>query len=280
MHGCFIYKETQDVEYRKRKGIGNGAFFVLPGSHRKGMHMNTAIILAAGVGQRMRNGGLPKQFLKLLGKPIIVYTLEKFEECEAIDQIVIVCHGGYIDHMTDLVKLYHLQKVKHIVVGGTDRQSSIEKGLDAIAESVYQNDDIVVIHDGVRPLIMVSTIEENIRKAKQYGCAITVRPVTESVVITDQEEVEIGDFKQRDNTYSMTSPQTFRLEAIIDAYKNKVEEHDGMPLLDAAMIYAKLGGQVVLVKEHNSNIKITTPEDFYFLKAILELEENKYIFGL
>ncbi len=245
--------------------------------------MNYAIVLAAGVGQRMRQGGLPKQFLKLLGKPIIIYTLEKFEQCEEIDKIIIVCHGSYTEYMQELLTLYHIRKVEMVVVGGHDRQSSIKRGLDVITNNSGKQDDIVVIHDGVRPLVQEATITENIRAAKENGCAITVHHVTESVVIIDAETAKIDDFKKRADTYTMTSPQTFQFGEIVGAYENLEEseqEHDGVPLLDAAMIYAKNGGKVHLVKEQGANIKITTPEDFYYLKAILELEENKFIFGL
>lgn len=243
--------------------------------------MNYAIILAAGVGQRMRNGGLPKQFLNLMGKPIIIYTLEKFEQSEEIDQVVIVCHGGYIDYMHKLLDLYQLRKVQNVIVGGSDRQNSLKRGLDAVAELGGQEEDIVIIHDGVRPLVGTATIHENIRVARQHSCAITVHPVTESVVITKTEEARMDDFKKRTNTYSMTAPQTFRFGLIMDAYgKLETLEPGEIPLLDAAMVYARTGGEVHLVKEQGTNLKITTPEDFYILKAILELEENKYIFGL
>ena len=127
--------------------------------------MTYAIILAAGVGQRMRNGGMPKQFIKLMGKPIVVYTLEKFENTAEIDRIVIVCHNGYIELMQELVELYHLKKVSRIVIGGSERQSSLQIGLDAVAEEGAGDDDIVLIHDGVRPLITEQVIRENIRVA-------------------------------------------------------------------------------------------------------------------
>ena len=243
--------------------------------------MNIALILAAGVGQRMRNAGLPKQFLKLLGKPIIIYTLEKFQESKDIDKIIVVCHGSYIEYMENLVEMYQMHKVGQVIVGGADRQSSLRKGLDAVQLNGGQFDDIVVIHDGVRPMLSEVTIKENIRVAKEYGCAITVHPVTESVVITQNDDVGIDDFKKRADTYSMTAPQTFRLGKILEAYqKSGMAEYHNMPLLDAAMVYASKGGTVHLVKEQNSNIKITTPEDFYYLKAMLDLEESKYIFGL
>lgn len=243
--------------------------------------MNYAIVLAAGVGQRMRNGGLPKQFLKLMGKPIIIYTLEKFEQSIDIDKIIVVCHGSYVDYMHKLLEQYQITKVEKIIVGGNDRQSSLQRGLETIQEIGGKEEDIVVIHDGVRPLVSSVVIHENIRVAKQTGCAITVHPVTETVVITDSGQAEMDDFKKRADTYSMTAPQSFQLGKIIEAY-DKIQTMDTgeIPLLDAAMVYAKTGGEVHLVKEQNANIKITTPEDFYYLKAILELEENKYIFGL
>ena len=243
--------------------------------------MNIAVILAAGVGQRMRNSGLPKQFLKLMGKPVVIYTLEKFEECDEIDQVIIVCHGSYVEHMQGLLRLYQIKKAVKVVVGGSDRQSSLQRGLDAILEIGGKTEDIIVIHDGVRPLVDLATIHENIRVARQYGCAVTVHPVKETVVITESDETEIDGFKKRADTYSMTAPQTFQLGKIVEAYQlvRQLERPD-MPLLDAAMVYAQAGGKVHLVKEQGTNIKITTPEDVYFLKAILELEENKYIFGL
>lgn len=245
------------------------------------MHMNIALILAAGVGQRMRNAGLPKQFLKLLGKPIIIYTLEIFESLQDIDAIVLVCHGSYIEYMNKLLQIHQISKVKKVIVGGSDRQDSLKRGLSSVIQLDTRNDDIVVIHDGVRPMISSDIIKENIRAAKQYGCAISVHPVTESVVITDSDNVTIDNFKNRANTYSMTSPQTFKLGLLREAYqKNDSINTDNLPLLDAAMVYAENGGNVHLVKEQNLNIKITTPEDFYYLRAILEMKENKYIFGL
>lgn len=243
--------------------------------------MNFAIVLAAGVGQRMRNGGLPKQFLKLMGKPIVAYTLEKFEESSEIDRIIVVCHGSYIEDMTDILKFYQIKKAAKVIVGGTDRQGSLQRGLNAVLDDGGKPEDIVVIHDGVRPLVDISTIHENIYVAMRYGCAITVHPVTETVVVTDTEEAGITDFMKRMDTYSMTAPQSFQLGKITEAYREiAISEEQDVPLLDAAMVYAQAGGEVHLVKEQGVNIKITTPEDFYFLKAILELEENKYVFGL
>ncbi len=230
----------------------------------------------------MRNGGMPKQFLKLMGKPIIVYTIEKFDQNEEIDQIVVVCHGSYIDYMNKLVSIYQMEKVKSVIVGGNERQSSLKRGLEEISGQGGKEEDIVLIHDGVRPLVSEITIHENIRVAKEFGCAVTVHPVTESVVITDKDKAGIGDFKKRADTYSLTAPQTFRFGELLKAYKEteKKDEDQDLPLLDAAMVYAETGKEIHLVKEQDANIKVTTPDDYYFLKTILELEETKYIFGL
>ncbi len=228
----------------------------------------------------MRSGGMPKQFLKLMGKPIIIYTLEKFEDCQEIDKVIVVCHSAYTDLMEELINIYKLKKIKSIVIGGKNRQSSLKAGLQNVLSGGAKDNDVVVIHDGVRPLIRENTIRENIRVAKKCGCAATVHPVVESVVITDSMEAEIGNFMKRDDTYSLTSPQTFKIKnikEILDNYENNDSE---MPLLDAAMIYASIGGEVKLVKEQNNNLKVTTPEDFYFLKAMLEMEESRRVFGL
>lgn len=242
--------------------------------------MNYALILAAGVGQRMRSAGMPKQFLKLFGKPIIIYTLEKFEDSEEIDKIVIVCREGYTEQLNELLNIYRVQKVSKVIIGGDDRQTSLWKGLLAIQHLGGVGNDIVVVHDGVRPMIAPATIRENIRVVKQYGCAVTVHPVNETVVITDKEEAVMGDFKKRAATYSLTSPQSFHLGEILASYENQKEADHSIPLLDAALVYANNGHTVHLVKEQGINIKITTPEDFYYLKAMIELEENKFIFGL
>lgn len=243
--------------------------------------MNYALILAGGVGQRMRNSGMPKQFLEVYGKPIIIYTLQKFERCDDVDEVVISCNAVWMDHMKDLVKRYGIKKVKNnIIAGGKDRQDSVLNGIKQIVKIGGKDDDIVIIHDGVRPLIETAIISENVRVAKKYGSAMTVRPVIESVVITNDNTAKFQDFMKRDDTYSLTAPQTFKLKSIIDTYRDTKNVDQPIPLLDTALAYTFLGNDVHLVKESNHNLKITTPEDYYILKAMLELEENKFVFGL
>ena len=242
--------------------------------------MNYGLILAGGTGQRMRTSGMPKQFLMVYGKPIIIYTIEKFAKCEDIETIVVACNAQYVEYMNDLLKKYPMSKSINVINGGKDRQRSVQNGVDFIMQNSGNPDDIVVIHDGVRPLIEIDIISENIRKAKEYGCAMTARPVVESVIITDKDMAFFEDFKRRDNTLSLTAPQTFRLDLLSKVYDGLENVDAPMPLLDTALAYTFKGNAIPIVKEYNHNIKITTPEDYYILKALVELEENKNVFGL
>lgn len=242
--------------------------------------MNYAIILAGGVGQRMRRTGMPKQFLEVFGKPIIIYTLQKFEYCEDIDCVVIVCHPSWREYMESMIQRYGLKKIKAVIPGGKDRQGSVLNGIKYIQNNGAKDDDVIVIHDGVRPLIQENILSENVRVAKKYGSAMTVRPVIESVVITDNDEAGFEDFKRRDDTYSLTAPQSFQLHVLTKAYKDIEGKETPMPLLDSALVFTYLGNSIHIIKENNNNIKVTTPEDYYILKAMLELEENRYVFGI
>lgn len=244
--------------------------------------MNYAIILAGGTGVRMKSSGVPKQFLTLMGKPIIIYTLEIFENCKVIDKIIIPCNEAWIDVMNGLIEQYRLNKIMAVVGGGRDRQASIVNGLNVIRKEA-KDSDIIIIHDGVRPLLQEEVIYNNIRDANIYGAAMTVKESTESLVITSQEEVQFNNFMKRADTYLLTSPQTFRYSILADAYNRSLTEDGqsrGIPLLDAALLYTSLGNEIHMVHDLGSNIKITTPEDFYFAKSIMELTENKKVLGM
>ena len=204
--------------------------------------MNYGLILAGGVGQRMRRTGMPKQFLEVFAKPIIIYTLQKFEYCEDIDEVVIACHSSYKDYMESLLQRYGIKKVKAVISGGRDRQDSVLNGLKYIQSSGASDEDVVVIHDGVRPLIQESILSENVRVAKKYGNAMTVRPVIESVVITSNDEAGFEDFKKRDDTYSLTAPQSFQLGMLTKAYKD-IEDKDVQDKKEAAEKYCQTVSQ-------------------------------------
>ncbi|AJC12641.1 hypothetical protein JI75_08265 [Berryella intestinalis] len=242
--------------------------------------MNYSIILAGGVGQRMRTSGTPKQFLEVFGKPIVIYTLEKFEACPDVDKVIVACNAAWIDHMSNLLFKFSLEKNVTVVPGGKNRQASIANGIRQIRQLGGTDDDIVLVHDSVRPLVETAVISENIRVAHRFGGAMTVRPAIESACITEGDVVSFADFKVRDNTYTLTSPQTFRLGVLTDIYSKYADGVLPETVLDAAMGCSYLGSEVHMVKDASPNLKITTPEDFYIFKAMVEYEETKSAFGL
>lgn len=244
--------------------------------------MNYAIILAGGTGQRMKTSGMPKQFLSVFGKPIIIYTLETFENNPDIDEIVIPCNEKWIGKMKSIVRLYDITKAKKIIVGGVDRNHSILNGLNAI-ENKLTNDDVIVIHDGVRPLVKSETISENVTVAKEKGNAMTVKQNIETVVVTKEDTAKFADFMDRRFTYTLTAPQSFRAKELVEILLKMDQlnsESDTVPIIDVSIAYASLGIDVNLVIEEGMNLKITTSDDYYAFKAYLEAQENKNILGV
>lgn len=241
--------------------------------------MNHALILAGGTGQRMRTKGMPKQFLEASGKPIIIHTLELFEEAECIDDIVVPCNVEWIGHMKALVDRYGLKKVISVIPGGSDRQGSIIAGVNELVCRGAQSEDVVVIHDGVRPLVEIETLNKNCDTATMYGCAVTARENTEGVVVVDGVIIKKDNFVEREKTYTLTSPQSFKFNVLRSVYQ-KAEMMGMEHMLDTALLCAELGDSLRLVVEGPGNIKITTPDDFYYFKARLELEESKRIWGM
>jgi len=240
--------------------------------------MNLALIFAGGVGKRMGNSGVPKQFLKLYGKEIIIYTLEIFENNENIDGIVISCLEEKIELLKKLIVKYEFKKIKSIVSGGTTGQESIFNGLKEL-EKYYSKKDIVLIHDGVRPLINNETLNNNIELVKQKGNAITTAPAIETIIKLEEEKSIIKDIFNRSECYMARAPQSFFLGDILSAHKKAVEEHK-LNFIDSASLMTYYGYNLNIVNGPTENIKITTPSDFYIFKAILDMKENLNIFGL
>lgn len=174
-------------------------------------HGNLALIFAGGFGQRMNSKNCPKQFLEHNDKPIIIYTLEHFEQHSEIDGIIVVCIEAWIPYLEKQLKKFEITKVVSIVSGGQNGQESIYKGLK-VASNIYDRDSVVLVHDGVRPLIHADTITENIHVTQEYGCCITCAPATETCLL----ESETGEIlvTNRANTFLARAPQTFMLGKI------------------------------------------------------------------
>ena len=240
--------------------------------------MNTALIFAGGTGKRMGTAGRPKQFLELHGKPIIIHTLEHFDRHPEIDAIAVVCIAGWIDYLKDQLDRFRIKKVRWIIPGGETSQDSTRAGLNTIAAHCDPRDTIVLIHDGVRPLITEQLISDNIDAVKRFGNAITIAPAIETIITVDENE-NVTALVDRETCRLARAPQSFRLSDILEMHRRSQEEgYDQM--IDSASLMIHYGEKLHLVEGPAENIKITTPSDFYIFKAIQEARENMQILGL
>ena len=240
--------------------------------------MNVALVFAGGTGQRMQTKNLPKQFLKLHGKPIIIYTLEQFENHPDIDAIVLVCIESWHDYMKKLLKTFGITKVVEVLSGGVSGQDSIFNGVKR-AHELYGDDAILLIHDGVRPLIDQETITENLICVKENGSAITVSPAIETITVIGEEQGLVGEIIERKNCSLAKAPQSFYLGDIYKAH-TKARKEGKLDFVDSASHMRHYGHKLYTVEGSPSNIKITTPTDFYIFRAIVDARENEQIFGL
>lgn len=239
--------------------------------------MNIAVIFAGGVGKRMRTNGIPKQFLEVYGKPIIIYTLEKFQNDKNIDAIVVACLKDKIEYCQELVNKFGITKVKAIVEGGETGQGSIYNGLKAAKAISESDDDIVLIHDGVRPLIDEDLIDNNIECVKENGSAITCVECKETVVLLEDDN-HIKEATDRVSSKIARAPQSFYLKDIWEVH-NKAIEDGNINVIDSCTLMKMYGKKLTMVMGNSENIKITTPDDYYMFKALLSAKEDSKIFG-
>lgn len=238
--------------------------------------MNVALIFAGGVGQRMKISSKPKQFLELYGKPILIYTLEKFEDNPEIDSIVLICVKEWIEHAKLLLKRYGISKVCAVVSGGETGQISIRNGVEK-AHELFPSDTILLIHDGVRPLIDSKTISKAIRCVKKNGNAITISPCIETVVTVDDKN-DVDRVINRNRCFNAKAPQCFILKDIYGAHM-KAKDDGYSDFIDSACLMAHYGHQLHCIEGSSSNIKITTPMDYYLFKAIIDANEMNDMFS-
>lgn len=224
--------------------------------------MNIALILAGGVG--LRSGEkIPKQFVEVNEKPIIIYTLEKFQACNSVDGIVITCVEEWIPNLEKYVDTFEITKVLKIVKGGKNGLESVKKGLDAL--NMCSDDDLVLIHDAVRPFVDEKSIEENIKVAAKYGLALTSVDLLETLVYS--EDGIVGErVIDRKNMKRILTPQTFNYRLLKDLYEDE-SKLDPIKYPSTFSLYMSTGAKVFCSKGSEKNIKITYPEDIeYFRK--------------
>lgn len=239
--------------------------------------LKIAVIFAGGVGSRMHSRDIPKQFLYIHGIPIIARTVKNFNDHPDIDGIVIVSVADWKNKCHDIVKNHNLSKVIGIVSGGTTSQESIFSGLEFVYQK-YKNDKVIVlIHDGVRPLITNQVISDNINSVMKFGNGITCVKCKETVLITDGEKV--NSIPSREKLLLARAPQSFWLAELYQAHlvarKNNINTY-----IDSANLMRDYGLILHPVLGNDENIKITTPEDFFALQAIYNSRENEQIYGI
>lgn len=238
--------------------------------------MTTALIFAGGTGKRMNSRSKPKQFLEMHGKPIIIYTLEHFEYHDEIEKIIVVCIKEWIEELRGLLKRYGITKVQKIVSGGETGHDSIFCGLKGMNDFASDN-DIVLIHDGVRPLINKDLITQNIESVRKFGNAVTVEAVRESIVYST-DGWNISDVPPRSQMYIAKAPQSFLYREITDLYFKA--EKDKIKTTDPSHLCSLYHVQMHMVASTRNNIKITDPADFYIYRALYEALEGQQIFGI
>lgn len=242
------------------------------------MAANIAIVFAGGSGARM-GAGLPKQFIEVNGKPIIIHTLDIFEEHPEIDKIYIACKEDYIQKLWKFVKRFDISKVKEIVPGGKTGQDSIYNALKAAAAE-NDNDSIVLIHDGVRPCIDADLIHKDIQSVQEYGAAVTCTALFETPVISKDGKY-VDDVPPRSELYTAQAPQCFHLGDVMEAHKTIREVNPNYKgIVDTCTLMKTLGKEIHIVEGPRGNIKVTTPEDLYTFRAMIQYRETQQVFGL
>ncbi len=235
--------------------------------------MNIALIFAGGIGNRMGTE-VPKQFLEMDGKAVIIHTLEVFEKLDNIDGIVIACKEGWIDYTQDLINKDGIKKVISIIPGGETALDSQYNGLIEIQRLYGDEDVIVLVHDGVRPLVDENTIQNCIDSVCEYGNAVTVTKAIETVIMIDDQEF-VTNILDRNHCHMAKAPQCFKLDDILGVHEQAIRDsnHD---FIDSATMMMAYGHKLHIVMGEPENIKITTPSDYYMFLGISHSEkENK-----
>ena len=226
--------------------------------------MNYALIVAAGKGLRMGNTDVPKQFLLVNGKPLLVYTIEAFEHSKEIDGIYVVTSKEYIEVIKDWCKSYKLKKIIKVIEGGDSRQESVYLGLKGMT---IKEDDVVLIHDGARPLVTKDIIKNNIECCLKYDAADTVIRVSDTI-INSKDGKTVNEIPSRDELYQSQTPQTFKYGLIIKAHE--AASAGQIPnVTDDAKLVKALGKDVHLVEGNKQNFKITTPDDLSIFEVLI-----------
>jgi 2-C-methyl-D-erythritol 4-phosphate cytidylyltransferase len=237
--------------------------------------MNVAIIIAGGIGSRLGQD-IPKQFINVYDKPIIIYTLESFQKHPLIDAIEVVCLDGWHDVLKAYAKQFNITKLKWVVSGGKTGQESIRNGVYNL-EGKVSDDDNIIIHDGIRPLIDETVISDVIQKCQKFGNAVTSLPYNEQIFIKDDEETT-SKYIPRETLKRVSTPQAYKFDLLDSKYHEAFEKEIGIygsSYTNTMMV--ELGVKLYFAAGSERNIKLTTADDLELFKAYLNTEKSKWL---
>lgn len=227
-----------------------------------------AHILAGGSGHRMGNVPMPKQFLDLKGKPVIIHTLEKFIINKNFDKIIVSFSSSWLDFGQALIKKYISDPRIVVIEGGKERNDTLIQAVNYLADNIGLSDeDIIVTHDAVRPFITTRIIDDNISALREYDAVDTVIPATDTIVVGAKNEID--NIPNRSLMYQGQTPQSFKIKTLKDSYGQLTDEQK-RTLTDGCKICVYAGIKVGLVRGETSNIKITTPVDLRIAGALIQ----------
>ena len=239
--------------------------------------MNIAVIIAGGSGNRMGQD-IPKQFINVYDKPIIIYTLEGFQRHPMVDAIEVVCIDGWHDVLWAYAKQFNIDKLKWVVSGGNTGQESIRNGVYKLAGEVSP-DDIVIIHDGIRPLVDATVLTDVIQKAKEFGNGVTSLPYNEQIFIVDSEDPSTTkQFIPRETLRRVSTPQAYQFGRLNEAYHEAFEKKIGIygsSYTNTMMV--ELGETLHFAAGSDKNIKLTTKDDLELFKGYLKMDRDTWL---
>jgi len=235
--------------------------------------MNIALIIAGGSGQRMHQD-IPKQFINVQDKPIIIYTMEAFQNHPDIDAIEVVCLNGWQEILIAYAKQFNISKLSGVVCGGATGQESIRNGIYAIEEK-FGEEDIVLVHDAIRPMVTAEVISDNIARCRQYGSAIAVIPCAEAMLETDDKICSESSY-DREKLMRTQTPQAFPLGKLIWAHR-EAQKRGITNSVASCTLMIELGEKLFFSAGSEKNIKLTTPEDIEIFKALLNSKKADWM---
>ena len=237
--------------------------------------MNIAVIIAGGKGHRMGQE-IPKQFLNVYDKPVIIYTLEGFQRHQEIDAIEAVCLEGWSEMLWAYAKQFNIDKLRWVTPSGETAQESIRNGVFALRE-VCASEDIVVIHDGIRPMVEDFVLTDVLVKCRQYGNGVTSLPYNEQIFVSGDGE-STTQYIPRDTLRRVSTPQAYRYRKLLWAYEKAFSEGIGIQAATYAnTLMADLGERLYFAAGSEKNIKLTTKDDFELFKTYMKMEKDSWL---